>query len=238
MTTRTQQNAAAALARKRRKNRLHGEKDENPSKRVRVSDSETDGNNTTDDERPAGGLPEDVTSMVEEKKKPHITGIKRSTRYDPGVPMTRDELTAWRKEARRVRNRESAAASRRRTRQRIDELEEQVDELQNKYSAALKKIVELEAAAAAASVGKAMPQTPVMATTTGAVSFDVGGVVSPCASGASSPVIAPASPVTSPRSSFRLDCRAVPGQTQNQPHQEIVETKYQHIMDMISRPTA
>ena len=51
--------------------------------------------------------------------------------------MTRDELKAWRKEARRVRNRESAAASRKRNRERIDELESEVDALKTKYAAAL-----------------------------------------------------------------------------------------------------
>uniref|UniRef100_A0A7S1CY60 BZIP domain-containing protein n=1 Tax=Cyclophora tenuis TaxID=216820 RepID=A0A7S1CY60_CYCTE len=186
---------SAALARKRRKNRLHGESNDS-AKRARVESDSDD-------------LPDDVTSM---RKKPHITGIKRSTRYDPGVPMTKPELTAWRKEARRVRNRESAAASRRRTRDRINELEIQVDDLQSKYSAALRKIAELEAAALKhklASVNTHLES---------AVS-----VVSPT----SSPVIAPVSPVASPRASFRLDS-----------HQEEVEKKYQHIMDMISRPTA
>jgi hypothetical protein len=78
------------------------------------------------------------------KPKPLITGIKRQHRYDPGVRMSRDELKAWRKEARRVRNRESAAASRKRNRERISELEVEVDALQSKYTAALKRIMELE----------------------------------------------------------------------------------------------
>jgi hypothetical protein len=40
--------------------------------------------------------------------------------------MTKDDLSAWRKEQRRKRNRESAAASRGKTRKRIDELEGEV----------------------------------------------------------------------------------------------------------------
>merc|ERR1712032_811659 len=56
---------------------------------------------------------EEVAQDIEQrKKKPHLTGIKKLSRYDPGVSMTKEELKAWRKEARRVRNRESAAASR------------------------------------------------------------------------------------------------------------------------------
>jgi len=78
-------------------------------------------------------------------KKPSLRGIKKQARYVPGVPMTKEELTAWRKEARRVRNRESAAASRNKTRQRIVDLEEQVEALQSKYAAALERIQELEA---------------------------------------------------------------------------------------------
>lgn len=73
-----------------------------------------------------------------------IKGIKKQARYEPVIPMSKTELSKWRKEARRVRNRESAAASRRKTRDRIDELESQVKELEAKYGAALKRIAELE----------------------------------------------------------------------------------------------
>merc|ERR1712070_496249 len=59
--------------------------------------------------------------------------------------MTKEELTVWRKEARRVRNRESAAASRNKTRDRISELEGKVHSLQSKYASALERIIELEA---------------------------------------------------------------------------------------------
>jgi len=76
-----------------------------------------------------------------------IRGVKKMSRYDPGIPMTKEELTLWRKEARRVRNRESASASRQKTRQRIEELEDEVGSLRSKYSAALRRIEELEAAA-------------------------------------------------------------------------------------------
>jgi len=73
-----------------------------------------------------------------------IRGIKKQARYEPEVPMGKEDLAAWRKEARRVRNRESAAASRQKTRSRIEELEGQVDVLQSKYDAALQRIAELE----------------------------------------------------------------------------------------------
>lgn len=78
------------------------------------------------------------------RKKPHITGIKKQSRYDPGVSMTKEELKAWRKEARRVRNRESAAASRKKNRDVIDLLENKVQAVQTKYETALQYIVALE----------------------------------------------------------------------------------------------
>jgi hypothetical protein len=86
---------------------------------------------------------EDILQSIR-KKKPHITGIKMQSRYDPGVSMTKEELRAWRKEARRVRNRESAAASRKKNREAIDHLETKVKGVQTKYDAALSYILALE----------------------------------------------------------------------------------------------
>lgn len=89
---------------------------------------------------------EDSDSIMQSiaKKKPHITGIKMQSRYDPGVSMTKVELKTWRKEARRVRNRESAAQSRQKNRQAIDTLETEVKGMQTKYDAALRYILHLE----------------------------------------------------------------------------------------------
>jgi hypothetical protein len=69
---------------------------------------------------------------------------KTQIRYDPEVPMNKDQLAAWRREARRVRNRESAAASRQRIRDRITELEVEVDEWKDKHAAALDRLAQLE----------------------------------------------------------------------------------------------
>lgn len=69
---------------------------------------------------------------------------KPQMRYDPDVPMTKEEAAAWRKEQRRKRNRESAAASRQRQRDRITELEEEVNQWKNKYEEALARIEKLE----------------------------------------------------------------------------------------------
>lgn len=67
---------------------------------------------SSDDETVSDGAP------CARSKKP-----KPQMKYDPDIPMTKEEATAWRRDQRRKRNRESAAASRQRQRDRIDELE-------------------------------------------------------------------------------------------------------------------
>ncbi|KAG7360545.1 bZIP transcription factor [Nitzschia inconspicua] len=88
----------------------------------------------------------DSESVSSSKKKTQI-------RYDPEVPMSKEQLAAWRREARRVRNRESAAASRQRIRSRISELEEEVSEWKSKYGQAMQRLEALEAAVAAQPSG-------------------------------------------------------------------------------------
>ena len=69
---------------------------------------------------------------------------KTQIRYDPDVPMDKEQLAAWRREARRVRNRESAAASRQRIRNRINELEDEVGQWKAKYSQAMERLAALQ----------------------------------------------------------------------------------------------
>jgi len=72
------------------------------------------------------------------------TGKKPQMKYDPDVPMTKEEATAWRREQRRKRNRESAAASRQRQRDRINELEDEVESWKTKYESTMAAIAKLE----------------------------------------------------------------------------------------------
>mmetsp|Transcript_6080 Transcript_6080/g.6290 ORF Transcript_6080/g.6290 Transcript_6080/m.6290 type:complete len:215 (-) Transcript_6080:359-1003(-) len=65
-------------------------------------------------------------------------------RYDPGVPMTAQEKAVWRREQRRMRNRESAAASRKKTRDRISGLEDELKIWKEKYNHALVRLEVLE----------------------------------------------------------------------------------------------
>ncbi len=82
----------------------------------------------------------DDQTLADESKK----GKKPQMRYDPDVPMSKEEAAKWRREQRRKRNRESAAASRQRQRDRIAELEEEVSEWKAKYEEAIARIEKLE----------------------------------------------------------------------------------------------
>jgi hypothetical protein len=72
-------------------------------------------------------------------------GKKTQIQYNPDVPMNKEQLTAWRREMRRVRNRESAAASRRKVRDRIEELEEEVKCWKERYEEVIARLGEVEA---------------------------------------------------------------------------------------------
>ena len=74
--------------------------------------------------------------------KPDAVDKKAQIQYNPDIPMTKEQLTAWRREMRRVRNRESAAASRRKVRDRIEELEEEVDVWKKRYQEVLGRLGE------------------------------------------------------------------------------------------------
>jgi hypothetical protein len=82
-------------------------------------------------------------------------------RYDPDEPMDKTELANWRREHRRVRNRESAAASRQRIRSRITELEDEVDQWKHKYNTALQRLNHLrETTSASTGLPVAHPSLP------------------------------------------------------------------------------
>ena len=120
---------------------------EDTNKRIRLEDYSDSESSISSEPKPATTLSKDALAK--------IPGVKKQARYVPAVPMTKEELTLWRKEARRVRNRESAAASRQKTQKRITELEDEVGTLTMKYEAALRRIVELEAAAVAGNSSNA-----------------------------------------------------------------------------------
>ena len=91
-------------------------------------------------------MADDASSTSTGKKKPQM-------KYEPETPMTKEEAAVWRREQRRKRNRESAAASRQRQRDRIVELEAEVEEWKVKFEDAMKRIRELEAGKDSANTG-------------------------------------------------------------------------------------
>ena len=82
-----------------------------------------------------------VTSAPGANKRPQL-------KYDPSVPMTKEETSAWRREQRRERNRASAAACRTRQRNRIAELEKELGEWKAKFDQALGRLRGMDAGAA------------------------------------------------------------------------------------------
>jgi bZIP transcription factor len=200
-------NTMTARARKRRMQR-HAVAAGQRQKKPRMDD---DALSSSDED----SLPGTLSMSKDDLAK--IPGVKQQARYVPAVPMNKTELTLWRKEARRLRNRESAAASRQKTQGRITELEAEVGALTTKYKAALKRIVELEAAARSSSAWKPpkMAQSPV------------------------SPVLEPhpVSPPLSPRESFSLASDEAP-RTQSFATMTSQTYPYQATTCKISRPNA
>jgi hypothetical protein len=104
----------------------------------------------------------DESSDSDVESKTTVTskgGKKPQMKYDPDVPMTKDDAAAWRREQRRKRNRESAAASRQRQRDRIAELEIEVGDWKDKYDEMMSKIRKLEDITGSSKTAEFLPTT-------------------------------------------------------------------------------
>lgn len=77
---------------------------------------------------------DDLLQQPSNKKKSPLFNLPQN-RYAPPdfSTMTPDEISEWRKEQRRLRNRESAAASRNKNRAKLDELEGEANYWKSKY---------------------------------------------------------------------------------------------------------
>jgi hypothetical protein len=97
-------------------------------------------------EKSATAIKTTVNTISSIKKKPSSSSTKKKPqmKYDPDVPMTKEEAAVWRREQRRKRNRESAALSRQRQRDRIGDLEVEVDEWKTKVENIMERIKKLE----------------------------------------------------------------------------------------------
>ncbi len=79
------------------------------------------------------------------KKKPSVLlGKPQNVYVAPSNGMTREELSAWRKEERRKRNRASAAASRHKTQSKIADLEGQLSLWKTRCEDMQKQMIQLE----------------------------------------------------------------------------------------------
>jgi hypothetical protein len=168
--------------------------------------------------------------------------------------MTRDELKAWRKEARRVRNRESAAASRQKNRERITELESEVDCIKSKYAAALQMILHLEANRSIQDCTSFTPPALLRQDLMDLRGGQKGGFPAATRSRPESPMTdagtaAPQAQTVSPPLSPATPCVTMTNSNEllhlavhQRPTQDLALTHkqhhHQHIIDMISRPIA
>jgi hypothetical protein len=142
-------------------------------------------------------------------------------RYDPDVPMTKEEAAAWRREARRVRNRESAAASRQKTRDRIVQLEGEVDMWKSKYEEVMSKL-RLAESGGSEKVTVQQPPSQSWSDSNKDSSF-----VSPCSSPSRSPELLP---------SLSSLCPSTLAETKHRGMVVDPKENGQHLTEKISRP--
>lgn len=157
--TMAEEAADPAEARKRRKAIITSQRQDNeteaqPAAACDASQSaslpEEETNASNDTKAVAGKLSNKRHAPDDESVSSSNNGKDKKTqiRYDPEVPMSKEQLAVWRREARRVRNRESAAASRQRIRSRITELEDEIEDWKSKYEQAQQRLAALEQVAA------------------------------------------------------------------------------------------
>jgi exonuclease VII large subunit len=79
-------------------------------------------------------------NLVIHPNKKHKINHKRSYIPENNKHMSKEELKQWRMHQRKLRNRQSAAASRQKVRNRVETLERELQALQHKYNAALDRL--------------------------------------------------------------------------------------------------
>lgn len=138
-----------AEARKRRKEIIQSQRSDSEAATTIATENPANSDEVSQDPSGAEKMPpkkRKIESTSGEDTDDASSKKKSQIRYDPEVPMSKEQLAAWRREARRVRNRESAAASRQRIRNRISELEDEVGEWKTKYSVAMQRLQSLQQA--------------------------------------------------------------------------------------------
>mmetsp|Transcript_27393 Transcript_27393/g.31325 ORF Transcript_27393/g.31325 Transcript_27393/m.31325 type:complete len:318 (-) Transcript_27393:351-1304(-) len=214
MSNATPMTPSQTLARKRRKEILASHKNGKKQKLEQSEDIKT------------------TTITATTKAKVVKSSTKYQNRYEPGVPMTKEQEAEWRLEARRQRNRESAAASRNKVRNRIEELESEVEDWKGKYSSLLKRIDLLENAMPSYSLTPKTIYVPSsIATSCGGTQTDVicndlsKSLVSDCGSSSSDS-----------RRSEEVSDKQLLFPIQQQQQQNVTKTLDPHVIEMTSRP--
>jgi len=188
-------------------------------------------------------IPMPILSQVPTKRRKvsievEMNHKKPQMKYDPEVPMTKEDAALWRREQRRKRNRESAAASRQRQRDRIDELEIEVEEWKDKFDSIMDKIKQLEDLSGKSVDDYMSPEQSQlfleMTTTTTTMSTFVSPPASPGHTGFSSSYETQLSPVAS--YSFPNAVSVTP--TEGLTKQILVEVEQEQSDKMISRQAA
>jgi hypothetical protein len=144
-------------------------------KRRRENEDDTDDARTTETETASAIATDDEVFLLPAPlvaAQPIVTvlpsrgGISSNKRpqlkYDPSVPMTREQTSAWRREQRRKRNRESAAACRRRQRELVSVLEVEVASWRHKFEHALAQVRTRDGEDAAAELEAELERTFVL----------------------------------------------------------------------------
>jgi hypothetical protein len=171
-------------------------------------------------------LAKPIKTIITREPKSGDSPKKPQMKYDPDVPMTKEQAAVWRREQRRKRNRESAAASRQRQRDRIAELEVELDEVKGQFDEVVEKLRELEAITNTSVTADLLTDLPKSSSTA--------GVVSPSSSPNHSPRQSPTvSPVTS---CTLIDTGMATGQEKQQAHAITEEKDDEESTHKISRP--
>lgn len=89
-------------------------------------------------------LNESIFETKNALSRKRIAKSKYQNHYGPSVPMTKQEEAKWRLEARKKRNRDSAATSRKKVQSRIIELEYEVKDWKSKYDLLYQKMNDME----------------------------------------------------------------------------------------------
>jgi hypothetical protein len=231
-----------ALARKKRKEILASQKS---SKRQRLeSEDDKSGDSSGFSQFSTPCPPACISKSILQKDRTNCkakvikSATKYQNRYVPDIAMSKEEEMVWRREARKQRNRESAANSRNKVRNRIEELENEVADWKSKYADLMERISSLEKDLVSncthEQLSSLVPSSPVTGTPK---NIYIPSSVSSCSSGENLDLSVPLVPDLSKSnvvtSSSAVSLHELPINVQN-----VTNNIDLHVIDSTSRPAA